>query len=324
MIVKDFTSTILRGDKIGLVGPNGIGKTTLLKLILGELQPDSGKIRTGAKMQVAYFDQLRDGLNEEATLAEFIAPGSDWIEVGERRVHVMTYLQDFLFSPARANAQVKMLSGGERNRLLLARHFAKEANVLVLDEPTNDLDIDTLELLEDKLANYEGTVFIVSHDRRFLDNVVTSCLVAEGNGLWREYEGGITDWQAQSKLMASLAEAQNSAAPVAPAKSTSASPFGLASSQALIDATAPKAAKPAPVVAPVTKPKLNYKDQRELDGLPAKIEALEKEQADINALLGEGSIFQTDPKRAATLSKRASELDELLTALMARWEVLGG
>ncbi len=325
VIVKDFTSTILRGDKIGLVGPNGIGKTTLLKLILGELQPDSGKIRTGAKMQVAYFDQLRDGLNEEATLAEFIAPGSDWIEVGDRRVHVMTYLQDFLFSPARANAQVKMLSGGERNRLLLARHFAKEANVLVLDEPTNDLDIDTLELLEDKLANYEGTVFIVSHDRRFLDNVVTSCLVAEGNGLWREYEGGITDWQAQSKLMASLAEAQNAGASAEPpAKTLSASPFGLASSQALIDATAPKAAKPAPVAAPAAKAKLNYKDQRELDGLPAKIEALEKEQAEINTLLGEGSIFQTDPKRATTLAKRASELDELVMTAMARWEVLGG
>ena len=332
VIVKDFTSTILRGDKIGLVGPNGIGKTTLLKLILGELQPDSGKIRTGAKMQVAYFDQLRDGLNEEATLAEFIAPGSDWIEVGERRVHVMTYLQDFLFSPARANAQVKMLSGGERNRLLLARHFAKEANVLVLDEPTNDLDIDTLELLEDKLANYEGTVFIVSHDRRFLDNVVTSCLVAEGNGLWREYEGGITDWQAQSKLMATLAEAQNDAqnggASVAPvAKPASTSPFGLASSQALIDATtvkAPKAEKVATAAATLAKAKLNYKDQRELDGLPAKIEALEKEQTEINALLGEGSIFQTDPKKATTLAKRVSELDDLVTAAMARWEVLGG
>ena len=327
VIVKDFTSTILRGDKIGLVGPNGIGKTTLLKLILGELQPDSGKIRTGAKMQVAYFDQLRDGLNEEATLAEFIAPGSDWIEVGDRRVHVMTYLQDFLFSPARANAQVKMLSGGERNRLLLARHFAKEANVLVLDEPTNDLDIDTLELLEDKLANYEGTVFIVSHDRTFLDNVVTSCLVAEGNGLWREYEGGITDWQAQSKLMASLAEAQNSGVPTAPvAKTTNASPFGLASSQALIDATAPKAAKPAPVatVAPAAKAKLNYKDQRELEGLPAKIETLEKEQAEINALLADGKIFQSDPKRANEISKRSGELDILIHDAMARWEVLGG
>ena len=197
--------------------------------------------------------------------------------------------------------------------------------MLVLDEPTNDLDIDTLELLEDKLANYEGTVFIVSHDRRFLDNVVTSCLVAEGNGLWREYEGGITDWQAQSKLMASLAEAQNSGAPAAPVeKSTSASPFGLASSQALIDATAPKSAKPVPAVAQVAKTKLNYKDQRELDGLPAKIEALEKEQIEINKLLSEGSIFQTDPKRATTLSKRASELDELVTTAMARWEVFGG
>ena len=329
VIVKDFTSTILRGDKIGLVGPNGIGKTTLLKLILGELLPDSGKIRTGAKMQVAYFDQLREGLNEEATLAEFIAPGSDWIEVGDRRVHVMTYLQDFLFSPARANAQVKMLSGGERNRLLLARHFAKEANVLVLDEPTNDLDIDTLELLEDKLANYEGTVFIVSHDRRFLDNVVTSCIVAEGNGLWREYEGGITDWQAQSKLMASLAEqqneAQNSGAPAAPdAKARATSPFGLVSSQALIDATTPETVRPAPtpMVAPAAKGKLNYKDQRELDGLPARIEALEKEQMEINALLSDGAIFQSDPKRASDISKRSGELDALIHDAMVRWEAL--
>ncbi|MGL5004657.1 MAG: ABC-F family ATP-binding cassette domain-containing protein, partial [Casimicrobium sp.] len=210
VIVKDFTATILRGGKVGLVGSNGIGKTTLLKLILGELAPDSGKIRTGVNMQVAYFDQMRDGLDEEATLAEFISPGSDWIEAGTTRTHVMTYLQNFLFPPERAKAQVKMLSGGERNRLLLARHFAKEANVLVLDEPTNDLDIDTLELLEDKLATYEGTVFIVSHDRRFLDNVVTSCIVAEGNGLWREYEGGITDWQAQAKLMQSLSLGERS------------------------------------------------------------------------------------------------------------------
>jgi ATP-binding cassette subfamily F protein uup len=327
VIVKDFTGTILRGDKIGLVGPNGIGKTTLLKLILGQLAPDKGKIRTGAKMQIAYFDQMRDGLNEEATLAEFIAPGSDWIEVGTKRMHVMTYLQDFLFSPTRANAQVKMLSGGERNRLLLARHFAKEANVLVLDEPTNDLDIDTLELLEEKLASYDGTVFIVSHDRRFLDNVVTSCLVAEGNGLWREYEGGITDWQAQSKLMATLAEAQNPVATTASSspKADSGSPK-VAAMQAT-DAAAARAETPVagPSVSPASRAsrvKLNYKEQRELDGLPAKIDALEKEQNEINALLGEGSIFQTDPKRATTLAKRASELDDLVLAAMERWEAL--
>jgi ATP-binding cassette subfamily F protein uup len=306
VIVKDFTATILRGDKVGLVGPNGIGKTTLLKLILGQIEADSGKIRTGTNMQIAYFDQMRDGLNEEATLGEFISPGSDWIEVGTKRTHVMTYLQDFLFSPERANAQVKMLSGGERNRLLLARHFAKEANVLVLDEPTNDLDIDTLELLEDKLANYEGTVFIVSHDRRFLDNVVTSCLVAEGNGLWREYEGGITDWQAQAKVMAalSLSEATDANA----ASKASASP-----------AAPSKAEAPAPAAA---KTKLSFKEQRELDGLPAKIEALEKEQATINAELADGAIFQKDPKRATEISKRASEIDALVLEAMERWEDL--
>ena len=314
VIVKDFTSTILRGDKIGLVGPNGIGKTTLLKLILGQIQPDSGKIRTGMNMQIAYFDQMRDGLNEEATLGEFISPGSDWIEVGSKRTHVMTYLTDFLFTPERAKAQVKALSGGERNRLLLARHFAKEANVLVLDEPTNDLDIDTLELLEEKLANYEGTVFIVSHDRRFLDNVVTSCLVAEGNGLWREYEGGITDWQAQVKVMAQMQEA-------AGAQTT---PVNKSAMDAAIAENNRRVAAPpaAPVVAKATATKLSYKDQRELDGLPAKIEVLEKEQADINQKLADGVIFQKDPKGAAALAKRASEIDALVMVAMERWEAL--
>ncbi|HNY48915.1 MAG TPA: ATP-binding cassette domain-containing protein, partial [Casimicrobium sp.] len=271
-------------------------------------------IRTGTNMQVAYFDQMRDGLNEEATLGEFISPGSDWIEVGSKRTHVMTYLQDFLFSPARANAQVKMLSGGERNRLLLARHFAKEANVLVLDEPTNDLDIDTLELLEDKLANYEGTVFIVSHDRRFLDNVVTSCLVAEGNGLWREYEGSITDWQAQAKVMAALSLSE---ATDANASSKSATANG--ADRKVETAPAPAA---APVAPAAPKAKLSFKDQRELDGLPAKIEALEKEQATINAELADGVIFQKDPKRATEISKRSSEIDALVMEAMERWEAL--
>ena len=314
VIVRDFTSTILRGDKIGLVGPNGIGKTTLLKLILGQIQPDSGKIRTGMNMQIAYFDQMRDGLDEEATLGEFISPGSDWIEVGTKRTHVMTYLTDFLFTPERAKAQVKALSGGERNRLLLARHFAKEANVLVLDEPTNDLDIDTLELLEEKLANYEGTVFIVSHDRRFLDNVVTSCLVAEGNGLWREYEGGITDWQAQVKVMAQMQEAAGAQTATA---NKSAMDAAIAENNRRV--ASPPSAPAAPKAAAA---KLSYKDQRELDGLPAKIEALEKEQADINEKLADGAIFQKDAKGAAALAKRVSEIDELVMNAMERWEAL--
>jgi ABC transport system ATP-binding/permease protein len=318
MIVKDFTATILRGDKVGLVGANGIGKTTLLKLILGELAPDSGKIRTGTNLKVAYFDQMRDGLDEEATLAEFISPGSDWIEAGTTRTHVMTYLQNFLFPTERAKAQVKMLSGGERNRLLLARHFAKEANVLVLDEPTNDLDIDTLELLEEKLANYEGTVFIVSHDRRFLDNVVTSCIVAEGNGLWREYEGGITDWQAQAKLMASLQSSLSQL--TAPPSAISTGNIG----QSPTDGQRSGGAAAPPTANTSTQPtvKLSYKEQRELDGLPKLIEALEKEQADINLKLADGNIFRTDPKQAADISKRTGELDELILAAMTRWENL--
>src|SRR5471030_595665 len=195
VIVQDFTATILRGDKVGLIGANGAGKTTLLKMILGQEESDTGKIRLGTKLQVAYFDQMRTQLNEEANLMETIAPGSDWVEINGQRRHVMTYLNDFLFAPERARSPVKSLSGGERNRLLLARLFAKPANVLVLDEPTNDLDIDTLELLEELLEEYTGTVFLVSHDRTFLDNVVTQVIVAEGEGKWREFVGGYTDWE---------------------------------------------------------------------------------------------------------------------------------
>jgi ATP-binding cassette subfamily F protein uup len=223
MIVKDFTTTVLRGDKIGLLGPNGAGKTTLLKLILGELQPDPppanapppepghspwGTVRLGANVTVAYFDQMRNALNLDATLEDFISPGSEWIEIGNQKKHVKSYLGDFLFSPARANSPVRSLSGGERNRLLLARLFARPANVLVLDEPTNDLDIDTLELLEDLLQNYDGTVFLVSHDRTFLDNVVTSTIAFEGDAKWREYEGGVTDWLVQSKRASEIAQSK--------------------------------------------------------------------------------------------------------------------
>jgi ATP-binding cassette subfamily F protein uup len=206
-IVRNFSGTILRGDKVGLIGPNGAGKTTLLKLILGELAPDSGKIRQGANLQVAYFDQMRNALNLDATLEDFISPGSEWIEIGSKRQHVKSYLGDFLFSPARATSPVRSLSGGERNRLLLARLFARPANVLVLDEPTNDLDIDTLELLEDLLQNYDGTVFLVSHDRTFLDNVVTSTIAFEGDGQWREYEGGVQDWLTQSRRAQAIRDA---------------------------------------------------------------------------------------------------------------------
>ncbi|HEY9067879.1 MAG TPA: ATP-binding cassette domain-containing protein, partial [Burkholderiaceae bacterium] len=203
-IVQDFSATILRGDKVGLIGPNGAGKTTLLKLILGELAPIAGTVRQGSKIAVAYFDQMRSTLDLDATLADTISPGSEWVEIAGARKHVMSYLQDFLFAPERANSPVRTLSGGERNRVLLARLFALPANVLVLDEPTNDLDIDTLELLEDLLQAYAGTVFLVSHDRRFLDNVVTSTIVYEGDARWREYEGSVQDWLTQSRRSAAL------------------------------------------------------------------------------------------------------------------------
>ena len=302
-VIRDFTGTILRGDKIGLIGPNGAGKTTLLKIILGELAPDSGTVRQGSKQTVAYFDQMRDQINLDATLEDFISPGSEWIEIGDKRTHVKSYLSDFLFSPARANAPVRTLSGGERNRLLLARLFARPANVLVLDEPTNDLDIDTLELLEDLLQQYEGTVFLVSHDRRFLDNVVTSTLVAEGDGRWREYVGDVQDWLTQSARAQAL-QREKAAAPAAPAQTS-----------------APTPAASAPQVA---KRKLSYKEQREFDALPAQIQALETEQAQIDAALADGQLFATDAARAAQLSARHAEIESQWLQALERWEALGG
>ncbi|QHE77926.1 ATP-binding cassette domain-containing protein [Hydrogenophaga sp. PBL-H3] len=305
-VIRDFSATILRGDKIGLIGPNGAGKTTLLKIILGELVPTSGSVRQGSKISVAYFDQMRDQLDLDATLEDFISPGSEWIEIGNKRTHVKSYLSDFLFSPARANAPVRTLSGGERNRLLLARLFARPANVLVLDEPTNDLDIDTLELLEDLLQQYEGTVFLVSHDRRFLDNVVTSTLVFEGDGRWREYVGDVQDWLTQSARSEALQrerDAQSAPPPVKPA------------------------AAAAPAIAPAAtanKKKLSYKEQREFDALPARIAALEAEQASVDSELGGGQLFNTDPARAAQLGARHADIEAEWLRAMERWEVLGG
>ncbi|MCI4441594.1 ATP-binding cassette domain-containing protein [Tibeticola sp.] len=304
-VVRKLSTTILRGDKVGLIGPNGAGKTTLLKLILGELSPDSGQVRQGANLQVAYFDQLRNALDLDATLEDFISPGSEWIEIGGKRQHVKSYLGDFLFSPARAASPVRSLSGGERNRLLLARLFARPANVLVLDEPTNDLDIDTLELLEDLLQSYEGTVFLVSHDRRFLDHVVTSTLVAEGDGLWREYEGSVEDWLTQSARSRAIQEASKTGA----------------SQDRNTLAGAQKDHKPRP--APAARPaKLSYKEQRELDGLPARIEALEAEQAALRAELADGSLYSRDPQRAAALHARDAAIEDELMAALERWEAL--
>ena len=309
-VIRDFTGTILRGDKIGLIGPNGAGKTTLLKIILGELAPDSGTVRQGSKQTVAYFDQMRDQINLDATLEDFISPGSEWIEIGDKRTHVKSYLSDFLFSPARANAPVRTLSGGERNRLLLARLFARPANVLVLDEPTNDLDIDTLELLEELLQQYEGTVFLVSHDRRFLDNVVTSTLVAEGDGRWREYVGDVQDWLTQSARAQAL-QREKAAAPAAPAS-------------AAAPTAAPAPATPAAATPAAAKRKLSYKEQREFDALPAQIQALEAEQAQIDAELAGGQLFATDAARATQLSARHAEIEGQWLQALERWEALGG
>jgi ATP-binding cassette subfamily F protein uup len=305
-LVDRFTATILRGDKVGLIGPNGSGKTTLLKLILGELQPTAGKVRQGTRLQVAYFDQMRAGLDLDATLADTISPGSEWIEQGQppkvTRKHVMSYLSDFLFAPERANSPVRTLSGGERNRLLLARLFALPANVLVLDEPTNDLDIDTLELLEELLQAFEGTVFLVSHDRRFLDNVVTSTIAWEGDpafggrpGLWREYEGGYEDWKRQRER-----------ARVAPPAA----------------APAPRpAVAPAPAAA-APRAKLSYKEQRELDGLPARIEALEAEQKALQAELADPATYARDAQSVPALHARHEALEAELLQALERWEAL--
>ncbi len=315
LIVDNFSATILRGDKFGLIGPNGAGKTTLLKLILGQLEPTAGKVRQGSKIEVAYFDQMRSTLDLDATLADAISPGSEWVEIGGQRRHIMSYLNDFLFSPERANSPVRTLSGGERNRVLLARLFALPANVLVLDEPTNDLDIDTLELLEELLQNYPGTVFLVSHDRRFLDNVVTSTIAWEGDpddggrpGQWREYEGGYEDWRLQRARAKSIrgetAKAERAAA--TPAKVTSAT-----------------AAAPPPAAKPSVKPrKLSYKEQRELDELPVRIEALEAEQAKLVRLLSDADAYTRDPKGVVAAQTRTALIDDELLAAMERWEVL--
>lgn len=297
-IVKNFTATILRGDKVGILGPNGVGKTTLLKLILGELVPDSGIVKLGTRIEVAYFDQMRESLNLEATLEDFISPGSEWVEIGNQRKHVKSYLGDFLFAPERTNSPVLTLSGGERNRLLLARLFARPANVLVLDEPTNDLDIDTLDLLEQLLQDYQGTVFLVSHDRTFLDNVVTSMIAYEGNGLWREYEGGYEDYKVQKQRSA-----------------------------VIISDHDPKPAEVKTPAKPVsnrsaTKSKLSSKEKIELEQLPVKIDELEQEQLLIHQRLSDPEIYKNDPKLMISLKEKLIVTTNQLELSMRRWEFL--
>ncbi|MBS1130137.1 MAG: transporter related protein [Proteobacteria bacterium] len=300
-IVRDFSTRIQRGDKIGLIGPNGAGKTTLLRLILDEIKPDSGIVRQGTKMDIAYFDQFRTQLDPNSTLSDVISPGSDWVDIGGARKHVIGYLEDFLFAPERARSPVSSLSGGERNRLLLARLFAKPANVLVLDEPTNDLDIETLELLEELLQTYEGTLFLVSHDRTFIDNVVTQTIAAEGDGVWKEYAGGYTDWATYKASVAKeTPKAKAEAKPVA---------------------KAPEPVKSAEPAKPKGE-KLSWKEQRELDELPGKIAGLEAEQAELGKRLEDASLYQSDPAAAQKASERLAAIDDELMVLLERWEGL--
>ncbi len=297
-IIQDFSCRIMRGDRIGLLGPNGAGKSTLLKLILGELQPDSGTVRLGTRLSVAYFDQLREQLNEDMTLVDSISQGSEFIEIDGKRRHVISYLEDFLFPPQRARSPVKSLSGGERNRLLLARLFTRPANVLILDEPTNDLDIETLELLETLLQDYTGTLFLVSHDRAFIDNVVTQAIVFEGNGHLREYAGGYQEWlQSRSATKAIRKENSDSPVPVA----------------GLGQIRKDKSSLPAG---------LSYQETNELAALPGKIDVLEQEQIVVTRKLSDPALYKNNHNEAMELQARAAALEKELSLYYTRWEAL--
>jgi ATP-binding cassette subfamily F protein uup len=303
-VVDRFSCRILRGDKVGLIGPNGSGKTTLLKLILGEVDPDGGNVRLGTRLGIAYFDQFRVALDEEGSLADTISPGSEYFDIDGVRKHVIGYLGDFLFPPERVRAPVKSLSGGERNRLLLARLFSRPANVLVLDEPTNDLDIETLELLEDLLQEYSGTLFLVSHDRAFLDNVVTQTIAFEGEGRWKEYAGGYSDWQ-RAKAGGGAAGASGSTSGRKEA------------------AGAPAETRPGARTRPAAgKAKLSYKEGRELAEIPARVRALEQEQREITDTLGDAALYRDQPEQLKQLQARFGDIEEQLMQALSRWEEL--
>lgn len=318
LLINDFSTAILRQDRIGLIGPNGVGKTTLLKIILGELTPDSGEVKLGTNLTIGYFDQMRSQLDETATLADTISPGSEWVEIGNQRKHIMSYLEDFLFPPARARSPVSSLSGGERARLVLARLFARPTNVLVMDEPTNDLDIETLELLEELLQDYQGTVLLVSHDRTFLNNVITQTIAWEGNARWREYAGGYDDWLEQRPDGTPDSRSADNA--VSDATS---------STNAVINAT--------PDTAPATNPapdpsaarnktakstRVTTWEQRELDGLPDAIAALEARQKSLAEQLADGSLYVSDPAKVQDINAQMEEIDADLMRLFERWEAL--
>ncbi len=301
-ILNEFSTLVMRGDRVGIMGPNGIGKSTLLRILLGELQPDGGRVRLGTNLQVAYFDQLRSQLNETQTARECIADGNDFLSINGIRKHVMGYLQDFLFSPDRAHTRIGFLSGGERNRLLLAKLMSKPSNVLVLDEPTNDLDAETLDLLEDVLPQYQGTVFLVSHDRAFLNNVVTSTIVFEGDGAAREYDGGYDDW-----LRVFQQRAQQAAA---------------AQSATRAQAKAAALPSPAPPSSVPRKIRLSYRDQRELDELPDRIAALEARQQELQSIMAAAGFYQSGAERITEVTTELTQVSEDLETAFARWEEL--
>ncbi|NLO79181.1 MAG: ATP-binding cassette domain-containing protein [Xanthomonadaceae bacterium] len=290
LLIKDFSTTILRGDKIGIVGPNGAGKTTLIRLLLGELQPDAGRIRRGTRLEVAYFDQLRDQLDEEASVLDNVAEGSDRVLVNGKPKHIIGYLRDFLFTPERARTPVKALSGGERARLLLAKLFTRPANLLVLDEPTNDLDVETLELLEGLLVEFAGTVLLVSHDRAFLDNVCTNIIAFEGDGVVRDYVGGYQDWQRQ----------RPAAAP----------------------APRPPTQAKASTRKQAVRPKLSYREQRELEALPQRIEQLEQAIGQLQRQLADPELYRQRPDEVAQATARLEALEQELEQAFERWEAL--
>jgi ABC transport system ATP-binding/permease protein len=298
-ILEDFSTTIMRGDKVGIIGRNGAGKTTLLRILLGQLQPTEGKVRLGTNLQIAYFDQLRGQLDESKTIEEEVGDGYQSVVIDGKTQHIIGYLQEFLFTPQRARTLIKLLSGGERNRVLLAKLFAKPANVIVLDEPTNDLDAETLEMLEERLIQYQGTLLVVSHDREFLNNVVASCIAYETDGV-REYVGGFDDWirQSKSRLLAARAVAPN---------------VELASK-----------AKPDAVEVPRAKPvaKLSFKERQELDALPSRIEVIELQIAKLHEDMVEPNYFKREPRELADDQEKLAKLQRQLAEAMARWEIL--
>ncbi len=299
-ILREFSTLVMRGDRVGIIGPNGVGKSTLLRILLGEIQPDGGRVRLGTNLQVAYFDQLRSQLDETQTARECIADGNDFLLINDVRRHVMGYLQDFLFSPDRAHTRIGFLSGGERNRLLLAKMMSKPSNVLVLDEPTNDLDAETLDLLEDVLPQYQGTVFLVSHDRAFLNNVVTSTIVFEGDGAAAEYDGGYDDWQ---RVFQQRAKEAMAAKPAAKPQNT----------------TVPSPAATAPVQ---KKVRLSYRDQRELEELPDRIAALETRQQELQNMMAGSGFYQSGAERITAVTAELTQVSEDLETAFERWEEL--